>query len=888
MTFLFSDIAGSTRLWERYPLEMDSALERHDDIVRTEIGEHDGYIFATAGDGYGVAFRRAEDAVAAAVGAQHRLQAEAWAENTPIEVRMGLHTGEASERGGDYFGSSVNRAARIMAAANGGQIVISHTTFGNAARWPLLTFVDLGDHLLKDLADPAHLWQVYSPDLRGEFPPLQSLSTYNHNLPSRLEPLVGRQRELAELTELLAESRLVTLVGPGGMGKTRLSLQIVADFVDQCSDGVWFIDLVPAEANVDSVAEAIGRAMGFDARKGQSWSSTVVAALTVRDVLLVFDNCEHVLGEVIELTRRLLDEAPGVRILTTSRERLELKEERLYPLGPLDAGPELFITRAQALNPQFDSASSRSAIEELCQRLDGLPLGIELAAARIRSLQPEEIVTRLDERFRLLRSRDRTADQRHQTLSATLDWSLQQLPAEARELFHRLGVFKGDFDLAAAYGMADEGSDELDVADLIDELEAKSMVVAVRSTGTTRYRLLETMAAYAVMQLDRAGEIDATLRRHGQMRAALTTERARALDDPDRDQVAAFNQLRADLIDIESAFAWGCRHDPSTAEEIFAAIRNLAVSGVVGMSRARALSVQILGLWDATRCSDLSAATACLVLSVNGDGETADVVARKILVRQDLSEPTRAIALTVAAWGEIVLRDDIESAVALAEQALAAASAIADGPLLALARMNGIIQLVHAGRFERATELADENERLPVLASLGHSKLLLLHAAATALRHDDLRRSTAHLESSARLAEAFGNKQYMTWVRYHVALNRLAGRESAEAADDLVAVLPGLLDRGDPLILALAFGDLANAFYRTGALASAATSYSIADKELAAQGATGHDAYVQRRQRHLARLHEQLGQEAFEAAWGEGEDLTVDEAVRHMQLLHRT
>ena len=469
VTFLFTDIEGSTRLWEEHPAEMARAVERHDDIVRAAIARG-GYVFTTAGDSFAASFRRAEDAIAAAVDAQAALRREVWSGSAPILVRMGLHTGEAVERGGDYFGPAVNRAARLMSAAHGGQLVASDTTVEVGGDSGATALFDLGEHSLKDLAAPVRVWQLGE----GEFPPLRTLDSAPHNLPTRLEPLIGREDELRELVGLVDSVPLVTLTGPGGMGKSRLATQAAAEVIDDLPDGVWFVDLIPAEPDVGSVAAAIGAAMGFDIRRGETWETTTLAALSVREALLVLDNCEHVLDAVAHLIRSLQQRAPGIRVLATSRERLGIRGERLYRLGALAAGVELFIATATALDPGFDPDGARPAIEQICEQLDGLPLAIELAAGRARTMQPEEIAARLDERFRLLRSRDRDRDARQRSLAATLQWSCEQLAPDARDLFACLGVFSGSFDLEAAVGVADADLDELDVADLLEDRRSRA------------------------------------------------------------------------------------------------------------------------------------------------------------------------------------------------------------------------------------------------------------------------------------------------------------------------------------------------------------------------------------------------------------------------------
>jgi predicted ATPase/class 3 adenylate cyclase len=518
VTFLFTDLEGSTRQWETEPEAMRSALPRHDEILRKAIEGHGGYVFATGGDGFAAAFTRPADAVAAAAQAQAELAAEPWPPGVAIAVRMGLHTGQADERDGDYFGPTVNRAARLMAAAHGGQVLCSAATAELLADADV-PLTDLGEHRLRDLTGPQRVFQL--GDQR--FPPLRSLDNFPTNLPSSANSFVGRREEQGWVIEALQHGRLVTITGVGGVGKTRLALQVAAELLPRFPDGAWLCELASA-AHADELAQVVASALGVALRPEMTLVESVVDYLRPRRLLVILDNCEHLLEAAADLAEALLDGAPGVRVLATSREGLGLPGEQVRPLRSLpvsgqpdaDDAVSLFVDRARAVAPDFElDPGSREAVVEICRRLDGIPLAIELAAARVASMTPAEIAGHLDERFRLLAGGRRRAVERHQTLRAAMEWSYSLLGERERQLFDRLGVFPATFDEAAAVGVCADGElSRWDVIDMLAALVAKSMVGVERSERHSRYQLLETLRHFARDRAEAAGELDGLRRRH--------------------------------------------------------------------------------------------------------------------------------------------------------------------------------------------------------------------------------------------------------------------------------------------------------------------------------------------------------------------------------------
>jgi predicted ATPase/class 3 adenylate cyclase len=573
VTFLFTDVEGSTQLWESAPEAMRTALARHDEIVRGAIERHGGYVFATGGDGFGAAFARPPDAIAAAEAAQAALGTEAWPEEAVLRVRMGLHTGVVEERDGNYFGPAVNRAARLMTLAHGGQVLASAATADVVADTvpPEVKLVDLGEHLLRDLSRREHVFQVEAPGLGSEFPPLRSPDVLPGNLPVQPTSFVGRSDEVRDVSAALGRAHLVTVTGVGGVGKTRLAVQVAAELLPTFADGAWLCELAVA-GDADTLAQVVASTLGVAQRAGRSLERSVVEFLRPTHLLLVLDNCEHLLDSSGRLAAGILADCPGVRVLATSREALTIPGEQVWPLGSLEvpapgigmeavaasASVRLFCERAAAAHPGFVlSEGNAAAVVEVCRRLDGIPLAIELAAARVTAMTPVEIAGLLDERFRLLTGGRRTAVERHQTLRAAVDWSYGLLSETERVVFDRLAVFSGGFTMPAATAVVTgDGIETWDVVDAVGGLVAKSMVVAEPGAGEhTRYQLLETLRQYGRERLDEDGQTDRWRRGHAQNFAAFAAEVARGLRG--RDELAWRERMMGDLDNLRSAVVWG-------------------------------------------------------------------------------------------------------------------------------------------------------------------------------------------------------------------------------------------------------------------------------------------------------------------------------------------
>ena len=530
-TILFTDIEGSSRLWEREPERMAAALAGHDRLLRAEVAKRGGNVVKSTGDGMLATFRDPHGALAAVVGLQLALRDAGATAGLPLRVRAGLHAGVVEDRDGDSFGNAVNRAARVTTAAHGGQVLATQAV-AELVRDGLpdgIRLRDLGTVRLRDLLTPERVYQVDHDDLPRDFPALRTLESIPNNLPQQLTSFVGREAELAAVKDALSGTRLLTLFGIGGVGKTRLSLQVAADVVASYPDGVWFVELAPI-GDARLVPQVVASALGVREDAGRPVLDALLQHVRDRTLLIVLDNCEHVIDACATLVHQLLQAAPGVRIVASSRERFNIAGEAVHAVPPLaipssgtapspaDAAAseavQLFVERARSILPAF-ALTDRNlpAVVEICRRLDGIPLALELAAARLRALPVEEIAARVDDRFRLLASGDRTALPRQKTLRALIDWSHDLLSEPERVLFRRLAVFAGGFTLDAVESVARDGAiAEGDVLDLLAGLVDKSLVTLDADAG--RYGMLETVRQYAMEKLDASGEGAAVRERH--------------------------------------------------------------------------------------------------------------------------------------------------------------------------------------------------------------------------------------------------------------------------------------------------------------------------------------------------------------------------------------
>ena len=580
---MLTDIEGSTRLWELRTSAMDRALERHNAILDDVFSASGGLVVTSRGEGDSVfaVFQNARQAILAAVDAQRLLGNEPWPEGILVNVRMALHTGEAELRQGEYHGhAAINRCGRLRALAHGGQVLISGTTRDLVYHHlpDGIGLKSLGEQKLRDIDLPEHIFQVTNADLREDFPPLKTIPRTASNLPEQLTTFVGREREAAEVRTLLERARLVTVTGAAGAGKTRLALKVAGELLGAYDDGVCFIELAPL-GDPALVPQALATAMSLVPSSGRSHESVLLETLRDQRRLLVLDNCEHLINACARMTEVLLKACPRIRVLATSREALGVPGEiswRVPPLVPSE-GARLFQDRAALARPGFAlDQEGLATIESICQRLDGIPLAIELAAARVRVMPPEEILKRLEHRFRLLTGGSRTALERHQTLRAAVDWSYALLDEPEKLLFRSLSVFSGSFTREAAAGVAPGGLDEYGVMDALARLVDKSLLVEDGPVG--RYRMLETLRQYGHERLLESEGLNELRGRHLEYYLALAEDSGRQHPE----------LLGRDLDNFRIALDWSLDADGDRGLRLITALAWLfTASGITGEGRAR-------------------------------------------------------------------------------------------------------------------------------------------------------------------------------------------------------------------------------------------------------------------------------------------------------------
>ncbi|MDQ1393608.1 MAG: hypothetical protein QOF30_2585 [Acidimicrobiaceae bacterium] len=902
VTLMFTDIEGSTKAWEAHPVAMKAALARHDELLRAEIEGAGGYVFKTVGDAFCAAFQEASVALGTAVVLQQVLATETWPEATPIRVRMALHSGNCEERDGDYFGPVVNRAARLEAVAHGGQLVVSRVTAELVGdRLPeSVSLRDLGDHRLKDLGRPERVFQVCGDGMPKEFAPLRSLDNpgLRNNLSEQVSSFVGRDRELAEMRRMLQGARLVTLAGPGGVGKTRLALQAAAELLDGSGDGVWFVDLAPIE-DPTLVAASVAKVLWVREEPGRPLTETLIEALRDRKLLVVLDNCEQVIATAASLAEEMIRKCSRVILIATSREPLGIGGEHVFRVpslsvpGPDDdpsalAGSEavrLFVERAGQQKPGFALDGDNAVlIGRLCRRLDGIPFAIELAAARLRSLSVRDLDRHLDKRFRLLTGGSRTALPRQQTLQALIDWSHDLLSQAEQAVLARLSVFAGGFDMEAAEAVCPgDEVDDFEVMGYLDTLVDKSLVQADDTTGTVRFRLLETMRDYAAAKLAERGEAERVRvgRTHRDYFLALAEAAQPHLDGPG--EVEWADRLTLELDNLRVALN-ECLTDPDHAPglrlacalEVFWFVRGHGVEGADTLrshlgrpeaqaptllrGRALAVAARLVGKYLA----DYPAAVAL-----------ADE-ARAIAEAENDDALTSASLLVLATTRTRL--GDHRGCLDLIEEALPGACRLSDPrPAAHLHNLRGLAryELGEDGRasFEEAATLYRRGgDRAGAAGAMTNTGLVALNAGdietARALLGEALRvfRELGDREASVSCA---GNAGFLAYLDGDTTASGQLFRECLYTARRIGA---------RPLV-AYAILGLALTASRNGEGQRAATLHGVFDALFDDLGAAVEGLEARLRAEDHTRLLGVLGDGPFEVAYQDGRALPLDNAL---------
>ena len=765
-TLLFTDIEGSTRLWEQEPERMRPALACHDAIARAAVEGHRGVVVKMTGDGVHAAFEDPLDAIGATLQLQQAVSDPGATGGIALQVRCGFHVGVVERRDDDFFGSAVNRAARIMGAAHGGQVLLSQAVAVLVGdRLPAgVALRDLGLVRLRDLASPERVYQLVHPKLRKDFPALRSLEATPNNLPQQATTFIGREREIADVRKALGTARLLTLLGAGGIGKTRLSLQVAADVLEDYPDGVWLVELAPL-TDERLVPHAVASVLGVKEEAGRPVTEVLVKHVADRRLLLVLDNCEHLVQACAGLAEQLLRSGPHVRILASSREPLRVSGEASFPVPALavpalhdavavDAllqypAVRLFVDRATAALPAFRlTGHNARTVAEICRHLDGIPLAIELAAARVRALSVENIAAHLNDRFRLLTGGDRTALPRQRTLRALIDWSYDLLTEKERILFRRLAVFAGGWTLEAAEAVCSGGDvGEVELLGLLADLVDKSLVMVEAEGG--RYRLLETIRQYADERLTQSGEGDATRSRHLAFFLAFAEKVAPELLGPD--QAAGLQRLDLERENILSAHG-SCLHKEGSAEQDYRLVH------------------AIKHYWFRRGLLNLGYRVTVEAVA-NSEGQATSMA--------------RCKALWAA--GQICsFAGRYDEAQKFLQESLSMAR-ILDDPLM-VGRVLNTLGLMSFGQGDRAAARLFCSEALEIAEKSGNKRQILTASNALAQLHrleGDIDRAEPLYERSVALARELGDREFTALVLLNLAMVAIA-RRSAERARGLL------------------------------------------------------------------------------------------------------
>jgi predicted ATPase/class 3 adenylate cyclase/Tfp pilus assembly protein PilF len=904
VTFLFTDIEGSTKMWENDPEAMQASLARHDEILAGAIDADDGYVFKTVGDAFCAAFPAATDALEAALEAQRGLPSSEREQTGPLMVRMALHTGVVEEREGDYFGPPVNRVARLLTAAHGGQVLLSAAT-REMVRDQLpaeTTLMDLGERRLKDLFRPERVFQLVAPDLPSEFPPLRTLEAYRNNLPLQPTPLVGREKEVSEVRDLLRgeETRLLTLTGPGGTGKTRLALQTAADLLEDFHDGAFFVSLATL-GDPDRFISTVAETLGVMETGDQRFKETLKDYLGERRLLLLLDNFEQVL-EAAPAVTELLAAAPELKVLATSRAPLGLYGEHEFPVPPLTM-PDLrhppplerltqyeavglFVERARAIKPDFSITNeSAPAVAEICVRLDGLPLAIELAAARIKMLPPKAMLQRLGTRLKLLTGGPRDLPERQRTLRATIEWSHALLDEGERILFSRLAVFSGGRTLEAIEAVCDpEGNLPVDTFEGVSSLVDKSLLRQEEGPGgEPRFVMLETVHEFAREKSQESGEAEEIKRTHAQYFLTLAEEAFPELRGPD--QLEWLETLEAEHDNMRAALTWASeRKEAEVALRLggvlswFWSVRGYYSEGRRWLEEALAMEGRV-----SPEVRAMALAGTGDLASEQGDldrGQEACEEGLELLAHEarEASEVKLFLLGTLGfmAWQ----REEHDRAKQLFEESLALSRRMSDTWWLARPLSNLALVSHSRGDTERATELYEES--MSLFREHGDKQGLafcLNNLAMLVYSQGDLGRAARLTEESVALHRKSGTRGGVSVGLYNLGWMALLQNNLGRAAGLYRESLSHSWDIGmNPLVqMALeGFACLAGAKREAE---RAARLWGAAQALHETKGIPRDTDFLVEADARISAVRSGMGEEAWEEAWRKGRAMTLEEAV---------
>jgi predicted ATPase/class 3 adenylate cyclase len=900
LTFLFTDIEGSTALLRRLGEgDYGRVLADHQTLIRAALAAHDGQEVDTQGDAFFAVFSSPTACVAAVLEMQRALEARAWPGGEHVRVRMGVHTGEAAtSAAGALVGLDVHRAARVGAIAHGGQVLLSETAAAlvRDSLPPGAALRDLGAQRLKDLGRPVQVFQLDAAGLPAGFPPLRALGNpaLPNNLPAQLSAFIGRDRERSEVRTLVESRRLVTLTGPGGSGKTRLALQVAAELLDGSGDGVWLAELA-AVADPDAVPAAICAALGIGEQPGRAVLDGLLGALAFQSVLIVLDNCEHLIGASAKTADAIVRHCPGVRLLVTSREPLGIGGESIYRVpslslpDPADPDPAscdavaLLAERAreQGVDLALD-AETLPLMVSICRRLDGLPLAIELAAARLRSLSLADLRDRLDQRFRLLTGGSRTALARQQTLQATVDWSYSLLNPAEQALLRLLSVFAEGFDLDAVEGVCGSGDIEaFGTADLLGSLVDKSLVVAEPAGGALRYRLLETIRQFAAERLAEAGEEAAATAAaaHGRYFLALAEAAAPHLEGPE--QGRWFARLDADHANLRRAAQHAAGDPDGTARVLRCGV---ALRGYwLARSRCREALGLLLPVLDRPEASADPGLFGAALVTVTCIAPLVDIAPARQYGGQavELARQLGDDRLLTDALGMLCavhfFAGEPDRGLPLGREAVDRARQLGDDVLLGRSLMTcllsgDLLEPAQSARLLAEAITCTERSGNQLLRSHLHN-----NAAVQALRTGDIPAARAHLDQAAQAARATGQENPAAAANLGWAQREQGHPEQARSS--FQASLRVGRRSGEQPVIACAILGLGCLAADLGDWDRSAVLHGVAQAFLDRSGEPWQDLEARYRQHNLAQVRAHLGDEQFDRAYAQGLALSPDEAL---------
>jgi predicted ATPase/class 3 adenylate cyclase len=901
VTFLFTDIEGSTRLLQQLGERYTSLLSRQQQILREACESNGGSVVDTPGDAFFVAFPRVMEAIWAVIQAQLALATQAWPDGVSVRVRMGLHTGEAQISDDNYVGLDVHRAARIAAAAHGGQVLLSQTTRDLAERElpPDVTLRDLGEHRLKDLRRAHRLYQLVIADLPADFPPLKSLESSPHNLPLQLTSFIGRSQELGEVKQALSAVRLLTLTGPGGTGKTRLALQAAVELIEEFRDGVFFVALAPV-TDPRLVASAIAQSLGLTEAAGRPIVDSLKDYLQSKSLLLVLDNFEQVIAAA-PLVAELLLVCGRLKLLVTSREALRISGEQVYPVPPLALpnltqlpaletlshypAVELFLQRAQAVKPAFSiTPETAPAVAEICHRLEGLPLAIELAAARVKLLPPQAMLARLERRLEFLTSGARDLPARQQTLRNAIAWSYDLLDEMEQRLFRQLSVFVGGCTLEAAEALADDDPSRLSRLDELGSLLDKSLLRQIEAAdGEPRFVMLETLREFGAEAIDESGEAAAIRRRHLAFFLALAEQAEASLERAE--QVRWMDRMAQEHDNLRAALEWS-RTAADAAEECLRLASALGlfweVRGQFSEGRDRLSAVLAMPAAQARTAAraKILARSAELAYRQSDYPATTALAGESLSICREIGDQQGSASALIKLGNAATEGGDYATASAYLEEALAIWRELGDRHGTARALISLGWAALRPGDYSLAN--ARLEEALALSRELGDTRSVgfeLSGLGEVALRLGDYPRAKRLVEESLHLRRQLGNKWgvgvslgTLGWVAMH--------------AGDWEGALARL---GESLEVRREIGDMGGSAWCLERVAEVALAQAQAQKAASLLGAAAAlrasigsvvDPVDQPgNESRLAALRAELGDEPFAAAWDAGSAFTLDQAI---------